>query len=81
LSNSLSLYIINMSLSTLRIINIREFIIYNSVSHIVIYLINVFNNTIRNIEGNIGYKFLIFAYNYIQLYSVTYTYIIYLSNK
>jgi hypothetical protein len=42
---SLSFYVVNVSLSTLRIINI-------------------FNNTIQNIEDNIIYKNLIFTYSY-----------------
>lgn len=45
--------IIYASLSTLRTIDIKELIAYNSVSHAAVYLIGVFSNTIQGIEGAI----------------------------
>ena len=64
MANSLSFYIVNVSFSTLRIINIKILIIYSLVSHTTIYVINVFNNTIQNIESSIVYKNFIFIYSY-----------------
>jgi NADH-ubiquinone oxidoreductase chain 4 len=46
--------IIYASLSTLRTIDVKELIAYNSVSHAAVYLIGVFSNTIQGIEGGIA---------------------------
>lgn len=45
--------IVYASLSTLRIIDLKELIAYSSVSHAAIYLLAAFSNTISGIEGSI----------------------------
>jgi len=46
--------IIYASFSTLRTIDIKEFIAYSSVSHAAVYLLGAFSNTIQGIEGAIS---------------------------
>jgi NADH-ubiquinone oxidoreductase chain 4 len=46
--------IIYASFSTLRTIDVKELIAYSSVSHAAVYLIGVFSNTIKGIEGGIA---------------------------
>ena len=41
------------SISTLRTIDVKELIAYSSVSHAAVYLMGVFSNTIKGIEGGI----------------------------
>jgi NADH-ubiquinone oxidoreductase chain 4 len=45
--------IIYASISTLRTIDVKELIAYSSVSHAAVYLLGVFSNTIKGIEGSI----------------------------
>ena len=45
--------IIYASISTLRTMDIKELIAYSSVSHAAVYLMGVFGNTIKSIEGGI----------------------------
>jgi NADH-ubiquinone oxidoreductase chain 4 len=45
--------ILYASISTLRIIDIKELIAYSSVSHAAVYLIGVFSNILQGIEGSI----------------------------
>ena len=45
--------IIYASISTLRTMDVKELIAYSSVSHAAVYLIGVFSNTIKGIEGGI----------------------------
>lgn len=45
--------IIYASISTLRTIDVKELIAYSSVSHAAVYLMGVFSNTIKGIEGGI----------------------------
>ena len=45
--------IIYASISTLRTIDVKELIAYSSVSHAAVYLMAVFSNTIKGIEGGI----------------------------
>ena len=40
-------------MSTLRTIDVKELIAYSSVSHAAVYVLGVFSNTIRGIEGGI----------------------------
>ena len=47
------LTIIYASISTLRTIDLKELIAYSSVSHAAVYLMAVFSNTIKGIEGSI----------------------------
>jgi NADH-ubiquinone oxidoreductase chain 4 len=46
--------IIYASISTLRTIDIKELIAYSSVSHASVYLLGVFSNSIKGIEGGIS---------------------------
>ena len=45
--------IIYASISTLRTTDVKELIAYSSVSHAAVYLMGVFSNTIKGIEGSI----------------------------
>lgn len=69
------IYLVYISINNLKIIDVKKLIAYLSVSYTLIYLLEIFSNTIQNIEAgidsNLAYK-LIFSWLFIYAKDVLY---------